>query len=224
MALRKFHCANCGVEKELEELRIPQEGIHLRKCPKCGALMKAGALPSPPPNRKELSKLRKTLDAVWAAIAAQRPQTIEAERLKLAQLREEIAKLKAQSPQADAQALLRDAEAEAAKMAQEIAEKERKLTVLKAQAEELEGKLRILEEADRYHRQKALETKLSQPWPGETELVELLRKWRDKFGPKLEAEVEQFREEARAIGWFPPRQPPSLWELIQRAWSKLQKS
>lgn len=220
MALRKFHCEKCGVEKELEELRIHQEGIHLRKCPKCGELMKAGALPSPPPDPEELSKLRKAVARVKEGIAAQRPDTIMAERKRLYELREEIRKLEAQGPQAETDALLKDAVAEAERVAREIAERERKLAALKAQEEELTGKLRALEEADRYHRQKALEAKLAQLWPGEEELVATLRKWRAKYERAFTEAVQAFNREAQALGWLPPRQPPSLWGLIQRAWHR----
>jgi len=220
--MRKFHCEKCGVEKELEELRISQEGIHLRKCPKCGQLMAPGALPPPPPDQKELTKLRQALEAVREAISAQRPDTIAAERRKLAELRDEIAKLEAQAPTGDVAAIFADVTAEADRLASELRERQNRLTMLKAQEEELTAKLRTLEAADRYHREKALEERLSQPWPGEEELVAALKKWRAKHEKAFTEAVEAFDKEARSLGWLPSRRPPSLHELLVRAWHKAQ--
>jgi len=217
---RIFHCPKCGIEKEFEEGLLRDRGLELTKCPKCGAWMAKGPLPLEPPDPKELAGLRKALSAVKEAIARQRPESIEALRAEIARTHAEIARLQEQAaPKPDVEALLKDAVGEAKRLEEELREREVNLAALRKQEEALTARLASLERAEREAKSRALEAQLHQPWPGEKELTEALRKWKAKHAEAFEKAVTEWHEQARAVGGV-AGSPPGIDEILRRAWAQ----
>jgi len=213
-----YHCPKCKTEKEFEEGFIKDHGLQVTKCPKCGAWMAKGPLPLEPPDPKEVAGLRKALTAVKEAITKQRPDSIASLEAELAQARAEIARLREEAvPEPDTEALLKDAVGEAKKLEQELRERESNLAVLRQQEEALKARLARLERAEKEAKIRELEARLHQPWPGEKELTDALRKWRSKYAEAFEEATRQWREEARAVGGV-AGSPPGIDELLRRAW------
>jgi len=215
-----FHCPKCRIEREFEEGFIKDHGLQVTKCPKCGAWMAKGPLPLEPPDPKELSRLEKALVAVKEAIARQRPERIEVLKGELARTHAEIARLQEQAaPEPDVEALLKDAVGEAKRLEEELREREVNLAALRKQEEALTARLASLERAEREAKTRELEARLRQPWPGEKELAEALRKWRSKYAEAFEKATRQWREEARAVGGV-AGSPPGIDEILRRAWAE----
>ena len=213
-----YHCPNCKIERKFEEGILKERGLELTKCPQCGQWMKRGPLPLEPPDPKELSGLRKALAAVKEAITKQRPDSIASLEAELAQARVEIARLREQAaPEPDVEALLKDALGEAHRLEQELQEREANLEALRKQEQVLKARLASLERAEREAKTRELEARLHQPWPGEKELTDALRKWRAKYAGAFEEAVRQWREDARAVGGV-AGYPPGIDELLRRAW------
>jgi len=218
MMKRIYHCPKCGIEKEFEEGLLRDRGLELTKCPRCGQWMKKGPLPLEPPDPKELGKLRKAMAAVKEAIAKQRPGSIASLEAELAQTRAEIARLQEQAaPEPDIEATLRDAVAEAQRLEQELRERETNLAALRKEEEVLRARLVRLERAEREAKTRELEARLHEPWPGEKELTEALRKWKAKHAEAFEKAVSEWHEQARAVGGV-AGSPPGIDELLRRAW------
>jgi len=215
-----YHCPKCKTEKEFEEGFIKDHGLQVTKCPKCGAWMAKGPLPLEPPDPKELAGLRKALAAVKEAIARQRPESIEALKGELTRARAEIARLQEQAaPEPDVEAILKDAVGEAQRLEHELHEREVNLAALRKEEEALRARLASLERAEREATTRELEARLHQPWPGEKELAEALRKWKAKHAEAFEKAVSEWREQARAVGGV-AGSPPGIDELLRRAWEK----
>jgi len=216
-----YHCPNCKIERKFEEGILKERGLELTKCPQCGQWMKRGPLPLEPPDPKELSGLRKALAAVKEAITKQRPDSIASLEAELAQARVEIARLREQAaPEPDVEALLKDALGEAHRLEQELQEREANLEALRKQEQVLKARLASLERAEREAKTRELEARLHQPWPGEKELTDALRKWRAKYAGAFEEAVRQWREEARAVGGV-AGSPPGIDEIFRRAWAEV---
>jgi len=215
-----YHCPKCGIEKEFEEGLLRDRGLELTKCPKCGAWMAKGPLPLEPPDPKELAGLRKALSAVKEAIAKQRPDSIASLEAELAQTRVEIARLQEQAvPEPDTEALLKDALGEAHRLEQELQQRESNLAALRKQEAALTARLASLDRAEREAKTRELEARLHQPWPGEKELAEALRKWREKYEGAFKEAVQKWHEEARAVGGV-AGSPPGIDEILRRAWAE----
>lgn len=216
-----YHCPKCKIEREFEDGFIKDHGLQVTKCPKCGTWMAKGPLPLEPPDPKELAGLRKALTAVREAIAKQRPGTIEALKAELDKTRVAIAQLQKETlPESDTEALLKDALAEAHRLEQELQEREANLAALRQQEEALKARLARLERAEREAKTRELEARLHQPWPGEKELTEALRKWRNKYEAAFEEATRQWREDARAVGGL-AGSPPGIDEILRRAWAEV---
>ena len=216
-----WHCPKCKIEREFEDGFIKDHGLQVTKCPKCGAWMAKGPLPLEPPDPKELSGLRKALAAVKEAIARQRPDSIASLKAELAQTRAEIAQLREQAaPEPDIEATLRDAVAEAHRLEEELRERESNLAALRKEEEALKARLARLERAEREAKARELEARLHQPWPGEKELADALRKWREKYEGAFKEAVQKWHEEARAVGGV-AGSPPGIDELLRRAWERV---
>ncbi|MCD6350870.1 MAG: hypothetical protein J7M26_02015 [Armatimonadetes bacterium] len=216
-----YRCPKCKIEREFEEGFIKDHGLQVTKCPRCGQWMAKGPLPLEPPDPKELGKLRKAMAAVREAIARQRPVSIASLKAELAQTRAEIARLQEQAiPEPDTEALLKDALAEAHRLEEELRERESNLAALRKEEEALRARLVSLERAEREATTRELEARLHQPWPGEKELAEVLRKWKAKHAEAFEKAVSEWREQARAVGGV-AGSPPGIDELLRRAWERV---
>lgn len=215
-----YHCPNCKIERTFDDSLLKERGFELTKCPKCGAWMAKGPLPLEPPDPKELGKLRKAMAAVKEAIAKQRPDSIASLEAELAQTRVEIARLQEQAvPEPDTEALLKDALGEAHRLEQELQQRESNLAALRKQEAALTARLASLDRAEREAKTRELEARLHQPWPGEKELAEALRKWRAKYEGAFEEAVRQWHEQARAVGGV-AGSPPGIDEILRRAWAE----
>jgi len=215
-----YHCSKCKIEREFEDGLLKAQGLQLTKCPKCGQWMKKGPLPLEPPDPKEVAGLRKALSAVKEAITKQRPESIASLEAELAQTHAEIARLQKEAlPEPNTEALLKDALGEAHRLEQELQERESNLATLRKQEQVLKARLARLERAEREAKARELEARLHQPWPGEKELAEALRKWRSKYAEAFEKATRQWREEARAVGGV-AGDPPGIDEILRRAWAE----